>query len=380
MRTPLLLTALTTLLLAACSRSIAEPSAVATPTSTATRAATATVIPEPTRVPEHTPTPATATPLPADTDASVLRLQALAAVASGDTAAALRDADAAVELAPANLATHDARAYVRLIAGQYEQAYAEYTFVIDQGDAPAITFLGAGLAASALGDTAAMHTLLRDGLTGARADADSPWDTDPQHRFLVTSASATLMAQHAPAVADSIRSARLDDALELLDEIETWAWAKDLAFVHEQKAAIHASRGDYESAIDRLARAIEAEATSRRYASLGQALFYAGMHLDALRAYSTAITLDPDNAQLYEDRAFINGRVDQWERALADLDHAIGLAPDNPSLHALRGEAHYNLGGFEAAIADFRRTLDLEPAEADAALARERLAELAPGP
>jgi len=46
---------------------------------------------------------------------------------------------------------------------------------------------------------------------------------------------------------------------------------------------------------------------------------------------------------------------------------------------AVRGEAHYQPGNPDAAIADFRKTLELQPAQADAALARERLAELAPG-
>jgi len=407
-RAPLLFAAAAALLLAACSKPAAEATEIpraTSPTAAATQPPTPTAIPSPapppadtpttvpavptpTRPPEDTPTsvpsspsaPATAAPAPtpADGDASTIRLRALAEIASGDTVAALRDANAAVDLAPANLATYDTRAYVKLIAGLHEQAYAEYGFILEQGAPPAVTLLGGGLAAAALGDEAAMRTLLTDGLKKAGADADPPWDTDPQHRSLVTSASATLMAHTAPAVSESIRAGRLDEALDLLNDIETWAWGKDLAFAHEQRAAIHASRGDHESATAELTRAIESEPTSRRYASLGQALFYMGMHLDALRAYSTAIRLDPDNVQLYEDRAFVNGKVDQWERALADLDHALQMDPDNPSLHALRGEAHYQLGDPDAAIADFRKTLELEPVQADAALARERLAELAP--
>jgi len=403
-RASLLIAAPAALLLAACSGPAGGTPANPTPTAGAAATPAATAIPTPANPPESTPTivpsltpppqeatsptptsapvaaTATRVPLPADRHADALRRQALAAIARGDTAAALRDASEAVDLAPTNLATRDTRAYVRLVAGQHEQAYAEYSFIIQQGDAPAITLLGGGLASAALGDEAASRTLLTEGLKKARAEEYSPWSTDPQHQFLVTSASATLLARAAPDLAESIRSARLNDTLDLLDDIETWAWGADLAFVHEQRAAIHASGGDYESAAERLTLAIEIEPTSRRYASLGQALFYMGLYLDALRAYSTAIRLDPDNVQLYEDRAFVNGKVNQWARALADLDHALQMAPDNSSFYALRGEAHYQLGNSDAAIADFRRTLELEPAQADAALARERLAELAPAP
>ena len=362
------------LALAACT---GRPSAVPD-----TPAAAASPVPSATPAPAPTAAPAAETPTPGapDGDADALRLRALAEVARGDVAAALESADRAVELAPAGLEAHDARAYVRLIAGQHRQAYAEYEFILDQGARPATALLGAGLAAAALGDAHTAESLLTEGLQLARAGDASLWEADPQLRFLASSASATLLAQHAPALADAIRAGRLDDALELLDQIETWAWGRDLAFACEQRAAIHASRAEYEPAVDLLTRAIEIEPTARRYASLGQALYYLGMHLDALRAYSTAIRLDPDNVQLYEDRAFINAKADQFDRALVDLDHAIGLAPDNPSLHALRGEAHYHLGNTEAAIADFRTTLELNPADADAALARERLAELAPAP
>lgn len=345
-------------------------------------AATGTSEETPAAVPTPGPAQPTAThvPSPEDRDAGALRDRALAEIARGETAAALEDANAAVELAPMNLAVHDTRAYVRLVAGHHEEAYAEYRFILEQGTSPAVTLLGAGLAAAALADADAAHTLLTGGLKEAKADSDSPWDTDPQHRFLVTSASATLMALAGPKVAESISAGRLDEAVTLLGDIEAWAWSRDLAFVHEQKAAIAAGSGDHESAAIRLAKAIEIEPTARRYASLGQALFYSALYLDALRAYSTAIRLDPGNVQLYEDRAFINGKVGQWQRALEDLDHALQLAPDNSSLYAVRGEAHYQLGNPDAAILDFRRTLELQPAQADAALARERLAELAPGP
>ena len=54
-------------------------------------------------------------------------------------------------------------------------------------------------------------------------------------------------------------------------------------------------------------------------------------------------------------------------------------SPEDRDTGALRGEAHYQLGNPDAAIADFRKTLELQPAQADAAPARERFAQLAPG-
>lgn len=84
--------------------------------------------------------------------------------------------------------------------------------------------------------------------------------------------------------------------------------------------------------------------------------------------YSTAIQMDPRNAQTYLWRAMAKRGVGKHSESLADFDSAIYYRPNYESAISLRGDSYLQLKSYEKASADFKRTLSINPAN-DFALA-----------
>jgi tetratricopeptide (TPR) repeat protein len=82
----------------------------------------------------------------------------------------------------------------------------------------------------------------------------------------------------------------------------------------------------------------------------------------AIADYDTAIRLQPDYAEAYNDRGFAYYLQGHYDRAIADFTRAIELRPDYPKAHNSRGVIYMSGGyGRDKAIADFDRAIALQP-------------------
>lgn len=88
---------------------------------------------------------------------------------------------------------------------------------------------------------------------------------------------------------------------------------------------------------------------------------------DELRNYIAAldqeISLKPNEAALYFERAEFYIELEELEKAVADYDKAISLTPVSDFFNA-RGGLHMRMGNLDAGLADFERAVQANPADA----------------
>lgn len=81
----------------------------------------------------------------------------------------------------------------------------------------------------------------------------------------------------------------------------------------------------------------------------------------AVSDYTKAITLNPNYAQAYNNRAYTNMRMRNYSAALPDLDKALELKPDYIQALMNRGDIHnyYYAIDRQSAIQDYKKALAL---------------------
>ena len=101
--------------------------------------------------------------------------------------------------------------------------------------------------------------------------------------------------------------------------------------------------------------------TAQDYLAQGDYEFEQGDLNAALAAYSQAITLKPDYAEAYNNRAYTYMRLEDYAAALPDLDRAIELRPDYVNALMNRGDIYnfYYKVDFKRAISDYDRVIAL---------------------
>jgi regulator of sirC expression with transglutaminase-like and TPR domain len=95
--------------------------------------------------------------------------------------------------------------------------------------------------------------------------------------------------------------------------------------------------------------------------NLGTTLAAMDRHADAIRSFSTAISLDPRAYHAWCGRGRIYCEHGDPTVGFNDLAKAIALRSDDPYAYRLRGAMRAELGEFAGAAADFRAVLDLVP-------------------
>jgi len=102
--------------------------------------------------------------------------------------------------------------------------------------------------------------------------------------------------------------------------------------------------------------------------------WFLGDQLDRARAVlSTAISLDPKNANLFVDRAHVRSTQEHYRDALDDLNQAIALDDLSVDAYVFRGTVHRLTENFDEAWKNIARAIDLEPGNAEALLERGML-------
>jgi tetratricopeptide (TPR) repeat protein len=90
----------------------------------------------------------------------------------------------------------------------------------------------------------------------------------------------------------------------------------------------------------------------------------------ALNYYSMAISLKPDFADAYLERAICYLNTNFYDSAITDANECIKLEPNNQDAYYVRGAAFQWQSKDSMAIADFTKTIELSPQDRDAFYAR----------
>jgi tetratricopeptide (TPR) repeat protein len=93
-------------------------------------------------------------------------------------------------------------------------------------------------------------------------------------------------------------------------------------------------------------------------------------HEAALRSYSRAIDVDPQDATAYSNRGRVHGDLQQYDEALRDFDKAIEVDPDYAKAYHNRGNVYLELKRYDQAVADHTKAIQLDPETADSYYSR----------
>lgn len=123
--------------------------------------------------------------------------------------------------------------------------------------------------------------------------------------------------------------------------------------------------GDTAAAIDDLTTAIETGAADvDAYLLRGEAYMQSGDYKNAMADFDLVIERDSGNAVAYYDRALLNTRVENYDKALNDINAALAAQAEKPSnilqlrdLYAKRGQLNLWLKNWDGAIADYTNSL-----------------------
>jgi tetratricopeptide (TPR) repeat protein len=102
----------------------------------------------------------------------------------------------------------------------------------------------------------------------------------------------------------------------------------------------------------------------------GQQLFMRGQIRESIEKFTRALEARHDKAPVYLSRgaAYIN--IQEFDKALEDLDQVLAEEPDNERAHYYRGIVLLNLEEFEKAASDFDQTIRKNPGRGPAFLGR----------
>ena len=80
----------------------------------------------------------------------------------------------------------------------------------------------------------------------------------------------------------------------------------------------------------------------------------------AIELFSEAIALNPQ-ASAYSDRGLVFSLIDETEAAFADFNVAIELEPENANLYFNRAKIHRTQGNYTAALVDYTKAIEIQP-------------------
>ncbi|XP_051878680.1 sperm-associated antigen 1-like isoform X2 [Pristis pectinata] len=104
----------------------------------------------------------------------------------------------------------------------------------------------------------------------------------------------------------------------------------------------------------------------------GNEAFRAGDHKEALLYYTRSISVMP-NVTAFNNRAQTEIKLQEWQKALDDVEKVLELDPGNLKAYLRRATVYKHLGNHQAAINDLKKVLQAEP---DNSIAKNLLQEL----
>ena len=103
--------------------------------------------------------------------------------------------------------------------------------------------------------------------------------------------------------------------------------------------------------------------TAQDYLAQGDYDYDRGDCTKAITDLTHAIELNPNFAEAYNNRAYVNMVKKDYAAALPDLEHAIQLRPDYVNARMNRGDIYnyYYAIDYARAVADYDRVLEIDP-------------------
>lgn len=137
---------------------------------------------------------------------------------------------------------------------------------------------------------------------------------------------------------------------------------KDEPSYHFRLATVYAAQGEDADALIAYNTAISLDPdVAAYYAARARLYVRLGRTGDAIAEYDTAIRLDPNMAAYYAARAPLHVRLDRAGDAIADYEQAISLEPSNHLYHGQLGQLYYEGTLYDEAIAALTTATDLNP-------------------
>jgi len=160
------------------------------------------------------------------------------------------------------------------------------------------------------------------------------------------------------------RSGRLAEAAEICSEILR-SKARHFEAQHLLGVLRH-QQGRSAEAIDLLSAVVKTRPDPMVLSNFGAVLQDLGRHAEALGVYDQALALDPERAEVHNNRASALIELRRFEEAVAACNRAAAMRPTYAEALFNRGIALHELGRHEEALASFDRTLILVPSLAQA--------------
>lgn len=118
--------------------------------------------------------------------------------------------------------------------------------------------------------------------------------------------------------------------------------------------------GDYQGAIADLTSAIQLNPKNAdAYTNQGLARAGIGDRHGAIADFTSAIQLNPSLSLAYYNRGFVRSQLQDYQGAIEDLSRAIELNPEDADSYHCRCLVHYTLGDKKKVIEDFQKAAAL---------------------
>ena len=207
--------------------------------------------------------------------------------------------------------------------------------------------------------------------------------------MIAFAAGTVLMMQSAGAELAKAEEARLQACVAKIETDPENAYEDGLAWSYEGNrpgarqctALALIALGNYETGAERL----ESLATSTDGGSMeqraiylsqaGQAWIMAGAPEVAVVSFTDALTMAPGKMDLLLDRASAYILIEEWDKALSDLDLALANSPGFGPAHQLRAEVYINKKSYDLAMRDVEAAMAADPKNIDTLLVRGRVRE-----
>ncbi len=117
--------------------------------------------------------------------------------------------------------------------------------------------------------------------------------------------------------------------------------------------------GKFDKAIESYNDSLDARSDPTVFYNRGVAYMNKGDFTNAIRDFTKAIELQPDNAFAFNNRAFVYKNKGNFDDAIKDYSEVIRLKPDFSVAYYGRGFSYQAKGEKEKALADYKKALSL---------------------